>query len=88
MIYYAIKNGEGYYLSDIEANGNYCPSGTAPTMGNRHCYNEYKTIWGKQKTTFEPLTAVSNIKVLLEEFRWGSRKPFDFKIETITKGEK
>lgn len=81
MIYYGIRDQKGNYLLDIKPNKEYCPSGRVPTMGNRHCFNEFETIWGKEKTYFEPLTATTNIKVLMEEFRWGARKQFDFKVE-------
>ena len=44
-IYYAIKIGDEY-MQGIEPNENYCRSGTAPTMGARYSYSEFKSIWG------------------------------------------
>ena len=71
-IAYAIKRGNKW-LQGVKANEKYCCSATAPTMGNRYAYSEYKTMWGDDQKTFEPLTATGYIKTLLEEYRWGER---------------
>ena len=67
-IAYAIKRGNKW-LQGVKANEKYCCSATAPTMGNRYAYSEYKTMWGDDQKTFEPLTATGYIKTLLEEYR-------------------
>lgn len=69
---YAVKRGNKW-LQGIESNENYCCSATAPTMGSRYTYSEYKTVWGTEQKTFERLTAANYIKVLLEEYRWGDK---------------
>ena len=71
-IAYAIKRGNKW-LHGVKANEKYCCSATAPTMGNRYAYSEYKTIWGDDQKTFEPLTATGYIKTLFEEYRWGDK---------------
>ena len=82
MICYHIKMN-GKYLQGIEPNPSYSRSGTAPTMGARHTYSEYKTNWSKEPKEFEPLTAANYIRILFEEFRWGDRKPNDIKLIPI-----
>lgn len=77
---YAIKCGDKY-LQGIEPNKYYSRTGTAPTMGARHCFHEYETIWGSEFKTTEPLTTISYLKVLFEEYRWEEREPI--KIEII-----
>ena len=62
------------YLQGITPNKYYSYSGTAPTMGARHCFHEYITVWDSDLKTTEPLTTVSYLKVLLEEFRWDERE--------------
>lgn len=79
---YAIKRG-GKYLQGIEPNEHYSRTGTAPTMGARHCFHEYVTIWGDEIKTTEPLTASSYLKVLFEEYRWEERKPQKIEIVPI-----
>ena len=79
---YAIKRGNRW-LQCIEVNSNYCSSGTAPTMGTRYTFSEFKTVWGKEQVLFERLTLANYIKVLTEEYRWGYLKPMDFKIVTV-----
>jgi len=79
MFDYAIKSND-LYLQGIEPNENYCFSGTAPTMGARHSYCEYKTIWGKEIKHFEPLTLASYIKILLEENRWNTKDIKQFEV--------
>lgn len=72
-IFYAIKIGDKY-MQGIEPNENYCRSGTAPTMGARYSYNEFKSILGNEIKPIEPLTITNYLKVLLEEYRWNERK--------------
>lgn len=79
-LFYAVRNEHGLYLQGIEPNENYSFTGTAPTMGNRHTPTEYKSIWGKDITKFEPLTLASYIKIILEEYRWETRQPTPFAI--------
>lgn len=79
-IFYSVRNEEGLYLQGIKANENYSYTGTAPTMGNRHTPTEFKTIWGNEVKTFEPLTLANYIKVLLEEYRWETRTPIPFTV--------
>lgn len=76
---YAIKRGNRW-LQEIQESPSYVGSATAPTMGNRHTYSEYQTVWGKEQVTFERLTAINCIKVLQEEYRWGDLKPMEFKV--------
>ena len=71
-IAYAIKMGNKW-LQGVKANEKYCCSATAPTMGNRYDYSEYKTIWGDDQKTFEPLTAAGYVKTVFEEYRWGDK---------------
>lgn len=75
------------YLQGIEPNEHYSRTATAPTMGDRHSYSEYKTVWGGEIKAFERLTVVSYIRVLLEEFRWKDRVPFFFQVEPILEKE-
>lgn len=86
MIYYYIKMN-GKYLQGIEPNKHYNQTCIAPTMGTRHIPAEYKSVWSNDKKKFEPLTAMSYVKVIFEEFRWNDRKPSDIKIiPETTKG--
>lgn len=78
-IRYSIKKGKKY-LQGIEPNEHYCCSSTAPTMGNRFSYSEYKTIWGDNPVFFERLTASNYIKIIMEEFRWGDLSHTELKI--------
>lgn len=80
---YAIKRG-GKWLQGVEPNSNYCCSKTAPTMGNRFAYSEYKTVWGIEQKSFERLTAGNYIKTLIEEYRWGDKCPMKFQIVPIS----
>lgn len=84
MLYYYIKMN-GKYLQSVEPNKQYSSSGIAPTMGNRHIPAEYKSIWSNEPMEFERLTAISYIKVILEEFRWKDRKPKDIKLIPVEK---
>lgn len=43
MPYYAVRISTGEYLQGVDINENYCRTGTAPTMGVRHSFNEFKT---------------------------------------------
>lgn len=76
---YAIKC-EDKYLQGIESNKHYSRTGTAPTMGARHCFHEYETVWGADFIIFEPLTAISYVKVVFEEYRWEEKQPIEIKI--------
>lgn len=77
---YIIKR-DGKYLMGIEPNSHYSRTGTAPTMGARHCFHEYVSVWCDSPHPVEPLTAASYIKVIFEEYRWEERSPK--KIEII-----
>ena len=81
-IAYAIKRGNKW-LQGVKANEKYCCSVTAPTMGNRYAYSEYKTMWGDDQKTFEPLTATGYIKTLLEEYRWGDKNATKFTVVPV-----
>ena len=76
---YAIKCGNKY-MQGIEPNEYYSRTGTAPTMGARHCFHEYKSIWGDEIKGTEPLTTVSYLKVIFEEYRWEERDPKEIEI--------
>jgi len=79
---YAIRREkyQNEYLQGTEPNANYSQTATAPTMGKRHDVSEYSTVWGTEEKSFERLTAAGYIATLMEEFRWGSVKPFSFVI--------
>lgn len=79
---YAIKRGNKW-LQGVKTNEKYCCSATAPTMGNRYAYSEYKTMWGDDQKTFEPLTAAGYIKTLFEEYRWGDKTAMKFAVVPI-----
>ena len=49
-------------------------------MGTRHCFHEYETIWGNEFKTTEPLTTISYLKVLFEEYRWEEKEPIEIEI--------
>lgn len=85
-IRYAIKRGNRW-LQGIKESPSYVGSATAPTMGARYTHSEFQTVWGKEKVTFERLTAANCIKVLLEEYRWGDLKPMEFKVVNIQNGK-
>ena len=76
---YAIKRGRKY-LHGIDANQIYMNHARAPTMGVRHGYSEFKTIWGDKPKLFEKLTAANYAKTLFEEYRRGERAPLEIKI--------
>ena len=82
MIWYAVKQ-KNQYLQGIEPNEKYNPYACAPMGTNRHLFNEWSTIWGKEPKRFEHLTLANYIKVLLEEQRWGARTTAEFKIIPI-----
>ncbi len=71
-IFYAIKIGDKY-MQGIEPNENYCRSGTAPTMGARYSYSEFKSILGDEIKPIEPLTITNYLKILFEGYRWNER---------------
>ena len=79
-VLYKIKRN-GKYLQTVDANERYCSSGIAPTMGAKHSWSEYKTIWCDEPRAIEPLSAISYLRTLLEEYRWEEREPI--KIEII-----
>jgi hypothetical protein len=81
-IYYAIKCGDQYIVG-AEPNEKYCSSKTAPTMGTRYDHSEYKTVLSCEPAYFERLTAIGYLRVLMEEFRWGDKKPNE--VELIPK---
>lgn len=72
FMYAIVRDGE--YLEKIEPNEHYCRTGAAPTMGTRFTFAEYKTVWGKTPTFFEPYTVVNNLRILLEEYRWETKE--------------
>lgn len=76
---YMIKRG-GKYLQGIKPNEHYSRTGTAPTMGARHCFHEYETVWGDEPKTTEPLTTASYLKVIFEEYRWEKKAPKEIKV--------
>lgn len=71
-------------MQGVEPNQNYCNSAKAPTMGDRHTYSEYKTVWGTEQVAFERLTATNYIKTIMEEYRWGDKPATDFKVVAIS----
>ena len=79
--YFISRRMRSEYLQGIEPNEFYNSTSTAPTMGARHTYAEYKTIWGREPKAIERLTASSYIKVIMEEFRWGDSEPYCFMVE-------
>ena len=78
-IFYNIKRN-GMYLQTVEANDKYCSSGVAPTMGVRHSWSEYKTVWGDKPKAIEPWTAISYLRTLLEEYRYEELTAFTIEI--------
>ena len=52
-------------------------------MGARYDHSEYKTVLSYEPAYFERLTAIGYLRVLMDEFRWGDKKPK--KIELIPK---
>lgn len=81
---YTIKRGNRWLQGTAES-PSYVGSATAPTMGNRHTYSEYQTVWGKEPVEFERLTAMNCIRVLQEEYRWGDLKPMEIRIIPVQK---
>lgn len=79
ILWYSIKRDKKY-LQGIEPNEKFCRSGTAPTMGTKYSYSEFKTIWGGKPKPFEMLTVTNYLKILLEEYRWENKKPLEIKI--------
>ena len=84
--FYAIKIGDKY-MQGIEPNENYCRSGTAPTMGARYSYSEFKSILGDEIKPIEPLTITNYLKILLEEYRWNERNVDKIEIIPLEKQE-
>ena len=81
-LYDAIKYGRKY-VKGIEPNEKYTKSSTAPTMGTRYTYSDFATVLSNEVVYIERLTAANYIRTLMEEFRWGDKKPR--KIELIPK---
>lgn len=79
MILYAIEM-DGKYLQSVEANNRYPKSATAPTMGTRYTYSDFRTVWGEKARLFEYHTASGHINVIFQEFRWKDRKPDSIRI--------
>ena len=79
-LFYTVRRIDGLYLNGIEANENYAKNACAPTMGVRHDFCEYKSVWGKKPKLIEPLTLVNYIHVILEEYRWEKRLPDEIAI--------
>ena len=79
---YAIKCN-GKYLQGIKPNDHYSRTGTAPTMGVRHSFTEFETVWGEDVCYIEPLTVSNYLKVLFEEYRWNTKNPKDIKLIPI-----
>ena len=79
-IFFAAKSGKGLYLQGVDINEHYSRTGTAPTMGVRHSYNEYKTVWGKEFKCFDYRTLAGYMNIYLSETFWGDAKPQTIKI--------
>lgn len=76
--FYSVRIPSGLYLQGIDTNENYSRTGTAPTMGVRHSFNEFKTVWGQKPHAFDYRTLGGYINVLLNEYQWDERllEPF------------
>lgn len=79
-LFYSIQLENGLFLQGVEINKDFKRGAVAPTMGNRHTYTEFKTVWGDKQVFFEPLTLSGYIKILLEEYRWETRQPKSFEV--------
>lgn len=73
-LYYAIKYGRKY-VKGIEPNEKYAKSSTAPTMGTRYAHSDFVTVLSDEVVYIERLTAINYLRTLMEEFRWGDKKP-------------
>lgn len=73
MPFYFVRIPSGLYLQGVDINENYCRTGTAPTMGVRHSFNEFKTVWGNKPKAFDYRTLGGYINVLLNEYQWEDR---------------
>ena len=82
VLYYAIKCGRKY-IKGIEPNEKYTKSATSPTMGTRYAHSDFVTVLSDEVVYIERLTAINYLRTLMEEFRWGDKKPR--KIELIPK---
>lgn len=78
--FYIVRIQTGEYLQGIDINDNYSRSGTAPTMGVRHSFCEFKTIWGGKPRAFDYRTLSGYINVLLNEYQWDERVVYPFVI--------
>ena len=80
MPFFAVKHLNGEYLQGVDVNERYSRTGRAPTMGVRHSYNEFKTIWGETPKAFDYMTLGGYLKVLLSEFHWEDRECEKFEV--------
>ena len=71
--FYCVRIPSGECLQGIDINENYSRTGTAPTMGVRHSFNEFKTIWAMKPKAFDYRTLGGYINVLLNEYQWDDR---------------
>lgn len=71
--FYCVRIPTGEYLQGIDINENYSRTGTAPTMGVRHSFCEYKTLWSMKPKAFDYRTLGGYINVLLNEYQWDER---------------
>lgn len=78
--FYTVRIQTGEYLQGIDINDNYSRSGTAPTLGVRHSFCEFKTIWGMKPKAFDYRTLSGYINVLLNEYQWDERIVYPFVI--------
>ena len=78
--FYCVRIPTGEFLQGIDINENYSRTGTAPTMGVRHSFCEYKTIWDRRPKAFEYRTLIGYINVLLNEYQWDERIIYPFAV--------
>ena len=76
---YAIKRGSKY-MQGVKPNQFYSYGAAAPTMGNRHSYTEYESVWGEDPQWFERMTTSNYMKIIMEEYRWGELLAMDLKL--------
>ena len=81
-LYYAIKCGRKY-VKGIEPTEKYTKSSAAPTKRTRYAHSEFVTVLSDEIVYIERLTAINYLRTLMEEYRWGDKKPK--KIELIPK---
>lgn len=73
MPFYFVRIQSGLYLQGVDINEHYCRTGMAPTMGARHSFNEFKTVWGSKPRAFDYRTLGGYINILLSEYQWEDR---------------